>query len=250
MKEKLEQSAPCACADDLVTYLYGEASKSEAVEFERHMEHCDSCRNEMAAFSRVHEDIVEWRNQSLPSFESSHAVAHALPEAAAAPRKRSAMAALREFFTLSPLWMRAATAVAVIVVCALMVFTVAHFSEQRGTMVQVVPTAPTQAQLDEMLKQRAEELRRKQEQEAKASATEQRPVEVVKDNGTAPAPKVKSPTGSKSSALAQQRNREKPATVKASQEARQQLAELVQRSKEDDGLPRLSDLIDDSNEAQ
>lgn len=250
MKEKLEQSVACARAEDLVTYLYGEASESEAVEFERHIKQCDSCSNELAAFSRVREDVVEWRNQSLPSFESSHAIAPVLTEAPVAARQRSALAALREFFALSPMWMRAATAMAVIVVCALLVFTVAHFTETPTTIVKVVPTGPTQAELDAMVKKQAEELRRKEQQEAIASVPEKPSVEVAKGNGAAPTVVSKRSTGSQSSAVAKQQNRVTPDKVKSSQEARQQLAELVQRQKEDDGLPRLSDLIDDSNEAQ
>ncbi|HEV7844154.1 MAG TPA: zf-HC2 domain-containing protein [Pyrinomonadaceae bacterium] len=250
MKENLKQSVSCARAEDLVTYLYGEASKSEAVEFERHIERCDSCRNELAAFSRVREDVIEWRNQSLPSFESSHAVAPVLSEAPVATRKRSALAAFREFFTLSPIWMRAATAMAVIVVCALLVFTVAHFSETPGTVVKVVPTGPTQAEVSEMVKKQAEELRRKEQQEAAVIVPEQRSAEVLKGNGAAPPVKTKRSAGSQSSAVAKKQNQDTPDKVKSSQEVRQQLAELVQRQKEDDGLPRLSDLIDDSNEAQ
>lgn len=249
MKENL-QNVSCARAEDLVTYLYGEASRSEAVEFEGHMEHCDSCRNELAAFSRVREDVVEWRNQSLPSFESSSAIAPALSGASVATPKRSALAALREFFTLSPMWMRAATAASMIVVCALLVFTVAHFSETPRTIVKVVPTGPTQAELDAMVQKQAEELRRKEQQEASASVPEKRLVEVPVENNVVTRPKLKRSATSQSTVALKQQNRSTPDNVSSSQAARQQLAELVQRQKEDDGLPRLSDLIDDSNEAQ
>lgn len=250
MKEKVEQNVSCARAEDLVTYLYGEASRSEAVEFEGHMERCDSCRQELAAFGRVREDVVEWRNRSLPFFESSQATAPVLSEAAVATRKRSALAALREFFTLSPMWMRAATAATVIAVCALLVFTVAHFSETPRTIVKVVPTGPTQAEVDAMVKKQAEALRRQEQQEASASVPEKRPVEVPVANNAVARPKLKRSSVSQTSVAARQQNRAKPDNVRSSQEARQQLAELVQRQKEDDGLPRLSDLIDDANEAQ
>lgn len=251
MKEKTKQYADCARAEDLVTYLYGEASEQEAAEFKRHMEQCNSCCVEMAAFSRAREDVVEWRNQSLPSFEFSRAVAPAYSEAADAVRKRAAMAALRQFFMLAPAWMRAATAVAALVICALVVFTAIHFSEQPGTLVQVSTQAPTEAQADEMTKRRAEELRQKGVQEAiekqAALAQEKPPVESVKDNNASPRTKSRRPTVS--SVASAQQKRMAPDKAKASQEARQQLAELVQTSKEDDGLPRLSDLIDDASDS-
>jgi hypothetical protein len=41
-------------------------------------------------------------------------------------RKLSALAALREFFTVSPLWMRGATAFAGLLLCALIVFAVSR----------------------------------------------------------------------------------------------------------------------------
>lgn len=251
MKEKLEQTIPCARAEDLVTYLYGEADEREAAEFKRHLEHCAACSEELAAFRSVRQDVVEWRNQSLPSFEALNALTN--EARAAAPRRRSALAALREFFTLAPAWMRAATAVAAVLFCALVVFTTKRLYEPRQTVVQVAPSAPTQAQVDRMVRQQvADELRRR-EQEAKDNVTapEKPSVALAADNNsTAARPKVKRPTRP-TPTLAQRKTLAVPEKVQESrQEARQQLAELVQTSKEDDGLPRLSDLIDDSNDAQ
>jgi anti-sigma factor RsiW len=250
MKEKLEQTIPCARAQDLVTYLYDEASELEAAEFKRHLEQCASCGSELAAFRSVRAEVVEWRNQSLPSFDALNT--RAALENAVAPRRRSALAALREFFTLAPAWMRAATAFAAVLVCALVVFTAKYLYEPRQTIVQVTPT---QAQVDEMVKQQvAEELRRR-EQEAKVKevAPDKPSVAVAANNGSATAvlPKVKRPSQQPAVTLAQQRQRGVTDKAQESrQEARQQLAELVQTSKEDDGLPRLSDLIDDANDAQ
>ncbi|MCA1557229.1 MAG: replication termination factor 2 family protein, partial [Acidobacteria bacterium] len=202
--------------------------------------------------------VLEWRNQLLPSFEPSHNIALGSAETVATARKRSALAALREFFTLSPAWMRAATAAAVIAICALVAFTVTHFYEQPRTVVKVVPTGPTQDEVDAMVKKRAEELRLKEQQEEKerqaalASATEQRVVTSTDNGAAATLPKVRKAAGasSASTVAAGQQRQESPEKAKASREARQQLAELVQVSREDDSLPRLSDLIDDSNDNQ
>lgn len=248
MNENMKSSI-CERAEEMVAYLYGEASEREASDLERHTKHCAACRDELAAFSRVRHDVIEWRNQSLPSFEFSQQVVPLVLEAEDATRKRSVLAALREFFTLSPVWMRAATAMAVVIVCALVVFTVAHFYEQPRQVIveRVVPAGPTQAQLEEMVNRRAEELRRKEKQEAELSAQVKQPVGVAQDNGTAARVKAKRSAGT-STTIAKQQRSETPDKVYASQEARQQLAELVQRQKEDDGLPQLSDLVDDSNQ--
>ena len=35
----------CHRAEDLVTYLYGEASEAEDLDFRNHLRQCDSCRD-------------------------------------------------------------------------------------------------------------------------------------------------------------------------------------------------------------
>lgn len=125
-----ELPEPCARAEELVAYLYREANDAEAQEFEAHTQHCESCRTELAAFAQVRGSIDEWRQQSLGFLGSPALAAEVVPalDAAAAKqaRKRSALAALREFFTLSPMWMRAATVAVSVCVCALVVMIVAR----------------------------------------------------------------------------------------------------------------------------
>ena len=113
---EVKQRPACHRAEDLVTYLYGEASEADALDFSKHLENCDACRSEFGVFNQVHESILTWRNEELgvafdpravaidSAVESSQFVRH--------ERKLSALAALREFFTVSPLWLRGATAFA------------------------------------------------------------------------------------------------------------------------------------------
>lgn len=120
----------CARAEDLVTYIYGEASQDEARAFEHHLQLCASCNTELASFGDVRQVMGEWRQQALgtlaaPAVEVNEAKGF-VPLIVPAP-KRSALAAFRQFFTLSPIWMRAATAVVAIMFCALAAFTVAYF---------------------------------------------------------------------------------------------------------------------------
>lgn len=250
MKEKPEQTTTCAHADELVTYLYGELSEHEAAQFRLHMQQCGSCNQEVAAFSRVRANIIEWRDQSLPSFNFLQAPLYSNAETAT--QKRSALAAFRQFFTLSPMWMRAATVAAALAICALLVFTAIHFSEQPEAIVQVTPKAPEQAQPAETVERRREEINQRGQQdstEKQAAAAEERTVETAKDNNAMTRRKSRRQAGDAPVVVAQQKQ-VTPDKARASQEARQQLAELVQASADDEDLPRLSDLIDDSSDSK
>lgn len=135
------QASLCARANDLVTYLYGEASESEAKEFESHIQGCAPCRAELSMFSEVREAIGAWRNEALGLTAFPARVANDAPAVNAAgaanTRKRSAIAALREFFTLSPAWMRTATAFASIAFCVLSVIAVSRlFDEPKFVMIE------------------------------------------------------------------------------------------------------------------
>lgn len=136
--QKINERPVCHRAEDLVTYLYGEANAEEAGDFSTHMQQCDACRTEFNVFHQVHESIVAWRNEALgttspapvfvtnPAVEMGAFVQH--------ERKLSALAALREFFSVSPLWLRGATAFAGLLLCALIVFAVSRAWQQPPVM--------------------------------------------------------------------------------------------------------------------
>lgn len=124
----------CHRAEDLVTYLYGEATAEEARDFTAHMQQCDACRGEFNVFNHVHESIVKWRNEALgpiasvvPAQENISVVG---PEIVQHGRRLPALAALREFFSVSPLWLRGATAFAGLLLCALLIFAVSRMWRQ------------------------------------------------------------------------------------------------------------------------
>lgn len=120
----------CARADDLIAYLYREANENEAKDFEAHLQHCGSCRSELLAFGQVRGSINQWRQATLGSLGAPALEAQSVPALTGAGvthgRGRSAISALREFFTLSPMWMRAATATVAVCVCALAALAIAH----------------------------------------------------------------------------------------------------------------------------
>lgn len=124
----IEDNASCDHRDALISVIYGEASEHEATEFKVHMRTCAPCQAEMRAFGDVRESIGTWKLEAL---------AGVVPEVAIptkTPRAKSAIAALREFFDLSPLWLKGATAFATVLFCLLAVLALGRLRE---------PTQPT-----------------------------------------------------------------------------------------------------------
>lgn len=101
----------CERASDLIAFLYGEADEREARDFQLHLQQCSHCREEVASLGIVRESITAWRDEALAGFVASPVVTQ--------PQKKSAFAALRQFFDLSPLWLKGATAVAAVTFCVL-----------------------------------------------------------------------------------------------------------------------------------
>lgn len=117
----------CGRENDLIAFLYGESNDVESRTFQRHLRDCSSCNAELAAFRNVRESVVTWRDESLgvmssPSTESS--------AARVGPQKPSALAALREFFNLAPLWMKGTVAFASILFCLFAGLAVARLREK------------------------------------------------------------------------------------------------------------------------
>lgn len=100
----------CERASDLIAFLYGEADEREVREFRLHLEQCSHCREEVASLGVVRESITAWRDEALAGFVASPVVT---------PQKKSALAALKQFFDLSPLWLKGATALAAVTFCVL-----------------------------------------------------------------------------------------------------------------------------------
>lgn len=240
----------CDRAEDLVSYLYGESAPDEALNFRRHLDACAVCREELTAFGAVREAVGVWRAEALsvpPALEIHEAFA---PRAhKAAPRERSALAALREFFSLSPLWLRAGACAATLAVCALAALTLARaevrwdadgFAFRTGARVESPLTKPvetiveapapnlyTQEQLEEVLKQRLETARA--EWESKQQPT---PFEEVRGTQRKSPPQLQAASG-------QTPPRRKRVTPRATRRDSQNF-------EDEDTLPRLSDLLSDA----
>src|SRR6185503_8283355 len=63
--QNINERPVCHRAEDLVTYLYGEATSEEARDFSGHLQQCDACRAEFTVFHQVHDSIVTWRNEAI-----------------------------------------------------------------------------------------------------------------------------------------------------------------------------------------
>jgi len=108
---EIQNSPGCERASELIAFLYGEADEHEARDFRLHLQQCSGCREEVASFGDVRQSITAWRDEALAGFVSTPLTAQ--------PRTKSALAALRQFFDLSPLWLKGATALAAVTFCVL-----------------------------------------------------------------------------------------------------------------------------------
>jgi hypothetical protein len=120
--DEMNNSPGCERASDLIAFLYDEANESEKHDFELHLKECAGCRAEAASFGVVRGSIAAWRDEALSGF-----VATPLPTTAT---KKSALVALRQFFDLSPLWLKGATALAAL---ALVLLAALAIRTERGS---------------------------------------------------------------------------------------------------------------------
>jgi anti-sigma factor RsiW len=128
---KIQETNLCGRAEQLVGYLYGESSEAERAGFEQHLAACGACREELSAFRQVRESVGAWRAEVLthaPALTATEVIPADAPTRAPrnATSTRTAWDALREFFALTPAWLRAATVSAALVVCALAALAIAN----------------------------------------------------------------------------------------------------------------------------
>jgi anti-sigma factor RsiW len=239
----------CARALDLVTYLYGEASEPEATEFEAHMRLCVSCATELEAFGHVRASVGDWRQQTLatiPSTALKTGLAPATETSVATPsRGRSALVALREFFALSPMWLRAGTAFASLALCALVVFAAVRLMEAPRVVVveKIVKQGPSQAEINELVDRKVqEELASRNQRED----TSPQPVVTTAEQNV---PVVARSTASRSDSLSRRGNTQRHALAQVSTQESEQFARDLQLipTRDDENVPRLIDLMDEAN---
>jgi hypothetical protein len=87
----------------------------------------------MAEFTNIRASVVAWRNEALLGV-TSPAIQPAMVRT-----KPSAIGALREFFNLSPLWLKGAVVFASVLFCLFAVLAAARFREARPPLVAENP---------------------------------------------------------------------------------------------------------------
>ncbi len=195
MTEKFVGSE-CERAPDLVAFLYGEATPAEARHFQMHVQSCASCRSDLVAFGGIRESLGWWRLEALGSLAVSPV--RSLDES---PReelvKPSAVAAIREFFRLSPLWMKGAVAFASLLFCVFAVIVMARLGESVEPSVAVQTPVPFEAAdtkdnsgdaSDKTKKQVASLPTIAQDQERSAPVNSKRPRSIRSSSRAAPIP--------------------------------------------------------------
>lgn len=231
MNGKTDGAAPhelapgCERAADLVAFIYGEAGPAESHEFRLHLNACGHCREELAAFGEVRSRVVGWRAEALreaPALGLSGAFGAEPGARLPAPRVRSARAALREFFSLSPTWLRAAAVASLLVFCGLAALVFMAGAPER--VVTKIERIEVPAALSD---ERVEALVRERVREELAAAEQRRAGEARAETLPKPAPRLEqaasAPPRRRPPARAAVRARPAPA--------------------DEESLPRLSDLL-------
>lgn len=147
----------CGRENDLIAFLYGELNDVEARTFQRHMNDCAACNIELAGFRTVREAVVAWRDESLGGVSSSQITETAVTRAGLG--KPSALAALREFFTLSPLWLKGAVAFASILFCLFAGLAIARLRDKPPAAIVTNPesTKYSERQLNALVDRRVQD---------------------------------------------------------------------------------------------
>ena len=176
-----DNSPSCERAPDLIAFIYNEIDEREAQEFKLHLRECSSCREEAASFGVVRESIITWRDEALAGFVSTPVTT--------TTNSKSAFAALRQFFDLSPLWLKGATAVAVVAFCVLVGIVVFKGNDEPVQLTTHNPNAIyTEQDVDRKVKEALAKQQESTKQLVETAAVKEQPVKYQKPKSSQPAP--------------------------------------------------------------
>lgn len=103
-------NSECGFAEDLVSYLYGEIDSASKTKFEKHLDKCSTCDDELAAFGYVRSSILDWREDEFAKLETPEIKVLAFEDLRTVVTSnnstvsRSWFDGLRQIFSLSPAW--------------------------------------------------------------------------------------------------------------------------------------------------
>lgn len=151
----MKEDAPvCGRENDLIAFLYSELSDTEKKSFESHMHSCGVCLTQAQEFRSIRESVIAWRDESLGHGSVT------VPQTSTFINqpKGSALAALRAFFDLSPLWMKGAVGFAAMLFCVLSVLAVINLQKPTAiTTAQVNNSSYPPQEMNALLEQRVQE---------------------------------------------------------------------------------------------
>lgn len=187
---EMTNSPNCERSSDLIAFLYDEADEREKRDFQLHLKECVSCRAEVASFGNVRESISTWRDEVLAGFVST--------QVATTTTRKSALAALRQFFDLSPLWLKGATAFAVLAFLVLAGLAFVKLQNGNSQITQKPGAIYTPEEADRMVQEAVALAKRTKNAE---QPVKNAPDKVVKENS----PKLKKSRAATSSEFARSR---------------------------------------------
>lgn len=128
--DRLPDAPTCERGIDLIAFLYGEIDEPAARDFESHLKKCADCKSELGAFKEVRSSVVAWRQESLGGATAATSAVGSMAVGNVSGLGRpSAIAAIRGFFELSPLWMKGSIAFASTLFCIVSALALAHLFE-------------------------------------------------------------------------------------------------------------------------
>jgi hypothetical protein len=145
--DKTPDAPICERGNDLIAFLYGEIDQTAARDFDRHLLNCADCESELRAFKRIRSSVVAWRQETLGAATANSVSASPAVGRASGLSKPSAIAAIREFFELSPLWMKGSIAFASVLFCVVSALALAHLFENSEPVVAEDEKRYTQKEL-------------------------------------------------------------------------------------------------------
>jgi hypothetical protein len=166
----------CGREKDLVAFLYGELNDTEKKSFESHMHSCRLCQVQTSEFRSIRESVVAWRDESIGNASVTAPATSLFPN----QDKVSALAALRAFFDLSPLWLKGAIAFAAMLLCVFSVLAMLQLRSAPAITTQEVNNKGySQQDLNALLEERVQnELARRKASEQLPPASAQASIEV------------------------------------------------------------------------
>jgi hypothetical protein len=229
----------CGRSEDLIAFLYHELSEQDERRFQRHLHECAACAREIGSFGEIRESIITWRDASLGTAWTPTSVNEGQQVLAQSRTHPSAWVAIREFFKLSPLWLKGAATFASLLFCVCAVLAVIYLKDQTSHVENLrTDKIYSQKELDQQVA-KATQLR---EEQLRSELLKQPGSEVV-STSTVGAGKAVNRTGQlrEASYAGNTQNLRKPLTRRERRELASDLGLLT--SRDDDELDLVTDKI-------